>query len=223
MGGPHRGRDTTAAGAGEPRWPASLAIVVALGLYLGLPGTLTIGPRWVIPALEAALVVPLTISAPYRRGEEARVVRFASIGLIALVILATVTALALLVRAVLSGELQNGRQLISSGVVIWLTLVIGFALWFWELDRGGPTVRGHPDERDPDFLFPQMGTHELGQSSWMPAFLDYLYVSFTNSTAFSPTDTLPLTLRAKGLMLVESLASITTIVMVAGRAVNVLK
>jgi hypothetical protein len=207
----------------EPRWPASLAATAALLLYMTLPGKLTIGPGWVIPALEGALLIPLTVRAPYRHREEVRLVRFASLLLIALVNLANVGSLALLVHAVLSGGVVTGRQLIFSGIQIWLTLILVFALWFWEVDRGGPTIRGHADEREPDLLFPQMATHELGQTEWMPRFVDYLYLSFTNATAFSPTDTMPLTSRAKVLMLIEALASITTVVMVAGRAVNILK
>jgi uncharacterized membrane protein len=210
-------------GPREPRWPASLAVFAALALYITLPQTLTIGPGWVIPVLEVALLIPLTVTAPYRHREEARSIRFASLLLIALVNLANVVSLALLVHVVLSGGPVSGRTLIFSGIQIWLTLILVFALWYWELDRGGPTVRGHAEERTPDFLFPQMATHELRQADWMPAFVDYLYVSFTNATAFSPTDTMPLTSRAKLLMLVEALASITTIVMVAGRAVNILK
>jgi hypothetical protein len=206
----------------EPRWPASLAVIAALLLYMTLPGGLTIGPGWVIPALEAALLIPLTVRAPYRHREEARLVRLASLLLIALVNLAGVASLVLLVRLVLSGGPVDGRQLVFSGVQIWVTLIIVFALWFWEVDRGGPRIRGYSDEGRPDFLFPQMASHELGQTGWMPRFVDYLYLSFTNATAFSPTDTMPLTPRAKGLMLVEALASITTIVMVAGRAVNIL-
>jgi uncharacterized membrane protein len=207
----------------EPRWPASLAVTAALVLYMTPPGTLTIGPGWVIPALEAALLIPLTVRAPYRHREEVRLIRFASLLLIALVNLAVVASLVLLVNLVLSGDAVTGRQLIFSGIQIWLTLILVFALWFWEVDRGGPGIRGEADQDDPDFLFPQMGTHELGQPDWMPSFMDYLYLSFTNATAFSPTDTLPLTVRAKVLMLIEALASITTIVMVAGRAVNILK
>jgi hypothetical protein len=207
----------------EPRWPASLAATAALLLYMTLPGKLTIGPGWVIPALEGALLIPLTVRAPYRHREEVRLVRFASLLLIALVNLANVGSLALLVHAVLSGGVVSGRQLIFSGIQIWLTLILVFALWFWEVDRGGPAIRGHADQREPDLLFPQMATHELGQTEWMPRFVDYLYLSFTNATAFSPTDTMPLTSRAKVLMLIEALASITTVVMVAGRAVNILK
>jgi hypothetical protein len=207
----------------EPRWPASLAVTAALLLYMTLPGTLTIGPGWVIPALEAALLIPLTVRAPYRHREEIRVIRFASLLLIALVNLAVVASLVLLVNLVLSGDAVSGRQLIFSGIQIWLTLILVFSLWYWEVDRGGPGIRGEADQADPDFLFVQMATHELGQTGWMPGFVDYLYLSFTNATAFSPTDTMPLTIRAKLLMLVEALASITTIVMVAGRAVNILK
>lgn len=210
-------------GRKEPRLPASLAVAAALLLYLTLPEKFTIGPGWVIPALEGALVIPLTLRAPYRHPQEVRLIRFASLLLIAFVTLANVASLALLVHVVLSGGSVSGRQLIFSGIQIWLTLILVFALWYWELDRGGPAIRGHPDQRDPDFLFPQMATPELRQPDWMPAFVDYLYLSFTNATAFSPTDTMPLTPWAKTLMLVESLASITTVVMVAGRAVNILK
>jgi hypothetical protein len=210
-------------GPKEPRWPASLAVTAALLLYMTLPGKLTIGPGWVIPALEGALLIPLTVRAPYRHREEVRLVRSASLLLIALVNLANVASLALLVHVVLTGGVVTGRQLVFSGIQIWLTLILVFALWYWEVDRGGPTIRGHADQRSPDFLFPQMATHELGQTDWMPGFVDYLYLSFTNATAFSPTDTMPLTSRAKVLMLIEALASITTVVMVAGRAVNILK
>jgi hypothetical protein len=207
----------------EPRWPASLAVTAALLLYMTLPRKLTLGPGWVIPALEGALVIPLTLRAPYRHREEARLIRFASLLLIALVNLANVASLALLVNVVLSGVVVSGRQLIFSGIQIWLTLILVFALWYWELDRGGPTIRGHADQGDPDFLFPQMATPELQQQAWMPGFVDYVYLSFTDATAFSPTETMPLSSRAKLLMLVEALASITTVVMVAGRAVNILK
>jgi uncharacterized membrane protein len=217
------GRSLPGQRPGEPRWPASLAVAAAIVLYITLPEKLTAGPGWVMPALESALVISLTLKAPYRLREEARLIRFASLLLIGLVNLANVVSLALLVHVVLSGGAVTGRTLIYSGIQIWLTLILVFALWYWELDRGGPTVRGHEDERTPDFLFPQMATPELRQPSWMPLFVDYLYVSFTNATAFSPTDTMPLTSRAKMLMLVEALASITTIVMVAGRAVNILK
>ncbi|HEX3326445.1 MAG TPA: hypothetical protein VHV50_05570 [Actinomycetota bacterium] len=216
-------RPTADTGSREPRWPASIAATAALILYITLPERLTFGPVWLIPGLEAALIIGLTITAPQRHVEEARLVRLASLLLIALVNLANLASLVLLVHLVLSGGAASGRQLIFSGLEIWLTLVLVFALWYWEFDRGGPGPRGTKAEKAPDFLFPQMATPELHQGDWMPNFLDYLYVAFTNATAFSPTDTMPLTSRAKALMLIESGASITAIVMVAGRAVNILK
>jgi uncharacterized membrane protein len=216
-------RESPGPGRREPRWPASLAVLVAILLYVTLPEKLTLGPGWLMPALEAALLIPLTLRAPYRHPEEARRIRFASLLLIVIVALANVASLVLLVHVVLSGEVVSGRTLIFSGAQIWLTLILVFALWYWEMDRGGPSVRGHADEGNPDFLFPQMATPELHQYDWMPAFVDYLYVSSTNALAFSPTDTMPLTSRAKLFMLSESFISITTIVMVAGRAVNILR
>jgi hypothetical protein len=100
--------------------------------------------------------------------------------------------------------------------------VIVFGLWYWELDRGGPSARHDPHHREPDFLFPQMATPGSARPDWAPGFLDYLYVSFTNATAFSPTDTMPLTPLAKSLMAVQSAASLLTVALVAARAVNIL-
>jgi hypothetical protein len=192
-------------------------------LYFWLPESISAGPRWLVPVMELALVVPLTLVAPYRHREEQRVSRWFSLALLGIVITTDGISLGLLIHSVLTGGLEDGGQLIRSGAVIWLTMVVAFGLTYWELDRGGPAVRGHSDAGPPDFLFPQTGTHEIEQQDWEPRFFDYLYVSFTNSTAFSPTDTLPLTPRAKLLMMLQALAAITTVVMVVGRAVNVLK
>jgi uncharacterized membrane protein len=217
------GGDDPGPGRREPRWPASLAVLVAILLYVTLPEKLTLGPGWLMPVLEAVLLIPLTLRAPYRRPEEARRIRLASFLLIGIVAVANIASLVLLVHTILSGEAVSGRTLIFSGAQIWLTLILVFALWYWEMDRGGPAVRGHADEGKPDFLFPQMATPELHQYDWMPTFVDYLYLSSTNALAFSPTDTMPLTSRAKLYMLSESFISITTIVMIAGRAVNILR
>ena len=110
-----------------------------------------------------------------------------------------------------------------TAIQIWLTNVIVFGLWYWELDRGGPGARCRENHREPDFLFPQMSTPAAAPPSWAPRFLDYLYVAFTNATAFSPTDTLPLTAWAKVLMAIQSLASLLTVALVAARAVNILQ
>jgi uncharacterized membrane protein len=205
----------------EPRWPASVAALAALLLYLTLPERLTIGPGWLIPAGEAVLLLFLTVTFPNREREES-VGRLLSIAVIAVINAANVVSLGLLVHALLVGTKADGRSLILAAVQIWLTNVLVFALWYWELDRGGPGERTHPQHREPDFLFPQMVTPEAARPRWSPTFLDYLYVAFTNATAFSPTDTMPLTPMAKVLMGVQSAASLLTIAVVAARAVNIL-
>jgi uncharacterized membrane protein len=212
-----------AAAPREPRWPASLATAAALALYLTLPDRLTIGPAWLIPAAEGVLLVPLSVTSPYRNHDESAG-RLLSLGLIAVVNIANVVSLGLLISHYLVANRADGRHLIVSAIQIWMTNVLVFALWYWELDRGGPGRRSHPRHRHrPDFLFPQMtAPHGIAPRGWTPTFVDYLYVSFTNATAFSPTDTMPLTPMAKMLMLVESLASLVTVAVVAARAVNIL-
>jgi uncharacterized membrane protein len=206
----------------EARWPASLAVVITLLLYVTLPEKLTYGPPWLVPLLAFALLVPLTITVPHRHSEELRWQRYASIALIALLNLANILSLISLVTALLEGQKKTGVDLILSAVQIWLTNVLIFALWYWEFDRGGPGSRLSKQPGYPDFLFPQMSTPQIAPPGWTPIFIDYLFVSFTNATAFSPTDTLPLTPWTKMLMLVQSLASLLTVALVAARAVNIL-
>ncbi len=206
----------------EPRWPAALAIGAIIAIQMSLLEKLTLGPNWLLPALETALLVPLMIAAPKRRPDEARGLRVVAVVLIGLVNAANVISLGFLVHFLLVGGKANGGALLFDAVKLWLTNVILFALWFWELDRGGPHRRGSPDQKHPDFLFPQMTAPELAPGAWRPSFLDYLFVSFTNAAAFSPTDTLPLTARVKLLMMVQALTSLLTVALVAGRAVNIL-
>jgi uncharacterized membrane protein len=203
-------------------WPARAAILVAVALYLLLPDALIPGPRWVVPALEAAILLVLTTFTPHRTRQASALRRVLVVALVAVVTVANLANLGLLVHALLHGGDQNGRALILSSVAIWLTNVIVFGLWYFELDRGGPTKRHDPTHREPDFLFPQMATPGAGPPEWSPSFLDYLYVSFTNATAFSPTDTMPMTIMAKALMGVQSAASLLTVALVAARAVNIL-
>ena len=210
---------------GEPRWPAQLAILVAIALYFALPDGLIahLGPRAVLPSFEFALGVALIIVSPRRITREARLIRLAAIILIGLINIANVVSLGELINALLYGTTtMGGRQLIIASVPIWLTNVIVFGLWYWELDRGGPGRRLRPDHRRPDFLFPQMSTPGSAEPGWTPGFVDYLYTSFTNATAFSPTDTMPLTPSAKLLMAVQSTASLLTGALVVSRAVNIL-
>jgi len=208
----------------EPLWPARLTILATLLLYVALPERLTlgVGPKWGVPILELALLLVLFVAAPRHRRQRPPWTRLAAILLTGVVSAANVLSLALLVDALLHGNKATGRELLFSSVEIWLTNVLVFALWYWELDRGGPDARRDPAHREPDFLFPQMTTPGCADAGWAPGFVDYLYVSFTNATAFSPTDTMPLTPWAKGLMTVQSLASLLTVALVAARAVNIL-
>ncbi len=209
--------------SGESRWPATIALLVALVIQAVLPDRLTIGPRYVIPALEVALLVPLMIANPRRLDRASRDMQTLSVALIGVVNAANLISLGLLVRQLLKGRVSNGHALILAGVGVWLTTVIVFALWYWELDRGGPMARMSRDHRAPDLFFPQMENPGFSKGRWCPGFVDYLYVSLTNATAFSPTDTLPLTQRAKALMGIEGMASLATVAIVGARAVNILK
>jgi uncharacterized membrane protein len=203
-------------------------VLVALVLYVTLPNRLTVGPTWLFPLLTILLLAPLSFVAPHRHGQEPSWQRAVAIGLIALINAANVASLVLLIYALLHGTKAEGRQLLVAAVELWLTNVIVFALWYWEMDRGGPGARLRPSaaQDDPSFLFPQMQNAALSSTAksgvWRPAFIDYLYVAFTNATAFSPTDTMPLTPWAKMLMLVQSLASLLIVALVAARAVNIL-
>jgi hypothetical protein len=206
---------------GEPFWPAQLAAAVALALYLTLPNELVMGPRWLVPGVEAVLLVGLVVTTPTRHYSQSPRRRAIVIALLGLVSAATLASLVLLAHYLLAGSHAAGEPLIFAGGVLWLTTILVFGIWFWELDRGGPGMRCHPSAGRPDFLFPQMrdGSAEPG---WTPAFSDYLYTSFTNAATFGPADAVPLTTLAKGLMALESLIALTTLLLVVSRAVNIL-
>ena len=206
----------------ESRWPATLAVVVAIALYLTLPADLQLGPGWVLPALEGAILVPLAVARPLRSAGESGPSRMAAIALIGLANIGNVASLVLLIHHLLIHQPFSGRTLLFSAIQIYLTNVIIFGLWYWELDGGGPVRRLGAMPGFPDFLYPQMSNRDKAPADWRPRFLDYLYVSLTNATAFSPTDTMPLTRRAKALMGIQSMASLLTVALVAGRAVNIL-
>jgi uncharacterized membrane protein len=208
----------------EPRWPATVAVLGAMALYSVLPDRVIVGlgPTWVVPLLEGVLLVMLTLARLNANTRESGQLRALAISIIALVNAVNVVSLVELVHDLLGGTRAGGRALVYASVPIWITNVIVFALWYWELDRGGPVARQHERRRRPDFLFPQMSTPQAAPLCWTPTFLDYLYTSFTNATAFSPTDTMPLTAWAKLLMMGQSLASLVTVALVVSRAVNIL-
>ena len=209
-------------GRGEPKWPAELTIAIAIALQLVLPGNLTAGPFWIAPALEVILAAALIFLAPRRVEGHNQTRRNVSLALIALVTTANIFSLGRLIEELLHNSLTNGRQLIGAGGLIWLTNFLIFGLWYWELDRGGPGLRASGDDGAPDLLFPQMSDDRIQPADWRPGFIDYLYVSLTNATAFSPTDTMPLTPMAKTVMGIQSLVSLVTIGLIVARAVNVL-
>jgi uncharacterized membrane protein len=205
----------------DPLWPGQLATLVALLLYLALPGALTIGPGWPLPVTELLVLAALVVAM--RSGREARRRRDVAIGLVGVAVLANLVSLGLLTHYLLAGGRARGADLLDGGVIIWSTNLLLFAVLYWELDRGGPR-RPTPQEMPvvPDFLFPQMTDDRYGGDAWRPGFVDYLYVSLTNQTAFSPTDTMPLTQRAKALMGVQGLAALITTGIIVARAVNLL-
>jgi len=216
---------------GENRLPPALAVVVAAVVYALLPQPLLLGPRLVIPLVELALLVALVSTNPRRLVRETRWSRGASVVLACVVILANLGALAMLITT-LGSDSKTGASLLVGGMQVWLTNVIGFGLLFWELDRGGPVARRKlPRSEMPpaDWRFSQdenddavveVAATASARSGWVPTFVDYLYLSLTNSSAFSPTDTMPLTSRAKALMGLEATAALLTSLLVVARAVG---
>ncbi len=209
----------------DPYWPAQVTVVAAILLSLNLPDKLTLNflPYWVLPALEGALLLALIATTPWDPGRQHPARRVAALVLISIVSAANLLSLVLLAHYLVGTTGRaGGQQLIIAGAEIWITNVLIFAIWFWEFDRGGPQGRRLAEMPAPDFLFPQYTEDYLGRWGWRPRYVDYLYTSFTNATAFSPTDTMPLSAWAKMAMLVQSLASLITLGLVVARAVNIL-
>jgi uncharacterized membrane protein len=216
------GRPYPPPGAGEPFWPVQLTILAAIGLQLALPKRLAAGPSWLIPSLEAVLLIGMFLATPRILEYEHPRRRRGALALTAFVSAANVYSLAALTHYLLHHNVSKGNELIVSGILIWLTNFLIFGLWYWELDRGGPGKRASGNDQAPDFLFPQMNDDRIEPSGWRPQFIDYLYVSLTNAAAFSPTDTMPLTPMAKSIMGVQSIVSLVTIGLIVSRAVNIL-
>jgi len=209
---------------GERRWPVTLSVIAAIILQVLLPPYYTKPlPPSLLPALEGALLVGLSVANPVRIERRGKLIRAASIVLIGLITIANAASAVLLIRAILEGKAgSHAGPLLATGASIWATNVIAFALWYWEFDRGGPVKRALGTSQHPDLLFPQMATPELAPANWEPVFVDYLYFSFTNATAFSPTDVMPLARWAKLTMLVQSSVSLAVGALVIARAINIL-
>jgi uncharacterized membrane protein len=216
------GRPYPPPGVPEPVWPAQATVIGAILLQLTLPARLTVGPAWLLPALEGLLVIGLFIASPQNIEYEHPRRKRVAVAMIAFVSAANIFSLVALSKHLLHHQPAGGRELIIAGMLIWLTNFLIFALWYWELDRGGPGKRAAGHDTAPDFLFPQMSDDRIEPLQWRPKFIDYLYVSLTNATAFSPTDTMPLTPIAKVIMGVQSVVSLVTIGLIVSRAVNIL-
>jgi uncharacterized membrane protein len=209
---------------GESRWPVTVAIVAAIAMQLALPVRFATRPRWLLPILAALLLTGIVAVNPGRIDRPSQVLRTTTMSLVGVLSLANAWSAARLVIALVRGTAgEDAAPLLLTGAAIWLTNVIVFSLWYWELDRGGPVARALGAARHPDFLFAQMQSPELAPSDWEPAYPDYLYLSFTNATAFSPTDVLPLSRWTKLVMMAQSLVSLATVALVIARAVNILK
>jgi uncharacterized membrane protein len=208
---------------GERRWPAALAIAALIALQWLLPDRLTPGPRWLLPGAQLVLVVVVVAADPGRMKKNTPALRMAALGLIAVASLGTAYSVAMLIRDITTGyDTGSAAQLLATGAGIYLMNMLTFAVWFWELDRGGPVARAAGTDPYPDFLFPPMTSPGLAQKDWEPMFADYLYVAFTNATAFSPTDTLPMSRGAKMGMALESAIALVTAALVVAKAVNAL-
>jgi hypothetical protein len=229
IGTPRQGRDY------EHRFPAAVAIVVGVALYAVLPSDLTIGSRFVIPALELALLVPVLAFNPRRLERQTKLSRALSLALVGVIGIANLVSLVLLVRALVRGAANDSHKLLLAALQVWITNIIVFGLAYWELDRGGPVQRAALSRAKmppADFRFSQDedadAVAEVAASSsdrvdWVPVFVDYLYVSVTNSSAFSPTDTMPLSSRAKLLMGIQASSALIVSLLVIARAVGSLK
>jgi hypothetical protein len=208
----------------EPRWPAVIAILAVGGLYTALPDALTFGPRWLFPSLVLALLIVDVVA--HRTGRHAlnTIFGFAVDGVLTAGLIISVIRLI----GALPTEKETPQELLLSAASLWITNILVFALWYWRLDAGGPHERdSSPGHRQGAFLFPQMtmseeALKEAGQQNWSPDFVDYLFLAFNTSTAFSPTDAPVLAGWAKILMMVQSLLSLLIIALLAARAVNIL-
>lgn len=209
---------------GEHRGYMAVAVIAAIGLQAAVPEHLGLRPHFLMPVLEGALLVALVLVSPGRINRISSIARFVTTLLLAALSLANTWSLVLLIHGLVNGSAgQQPAPLLLSAAAIWGTNVIVFAVWYWEFDRGGPAARSMQLRPYPDFLFPQQTSEGSAPPGWKPAFLDYFYTSFTNATAFSPTDTMPLSTWAKMLFLVQSGISLVTAALVVARVANILK
>ena len=208
---------------GEARWPMASAVLAAIVLTILLPNSIRVGPRWLVPLLEGVLLVIVVVGDPVRISRRSRELRTVSIVLVSVLVLGTLWSTGLLIDDLIHGgpETNSADDLLAAGTAVWFSNIIAFALLYWEVDGGGAAARAHRIPDYDDFAFPQQSNPRLARPGWRPRFVDYLYLGFTNATAFSPTDVMPLAPWAKLTMAVQSFISIAILGLVIARAVNV--
>jgi hypothetical protein len=199
-----------------PRWPAALAVLAVGALYAVISDGLTLVPRVFVLGLVTVLLVPLM--GAHRRGRH-NLARWFGLGLVGVITVAVATSVFLLVSSLLSGE-TPAPALLRDAALLWVINVVTFAVWYWEIDDGGPARRYRKAHASKDFLFPQTNLGRTAAVDWSPGFVDYLFLAFNTSTAFSPTDTAVLSQRAKLLTMLQALLSLVIIAVLAARAIN---
>ncbi len=212
------------AAVGEARWPMVGAVLAAMVLTVLLPDDLRLGPSWALPLIEGVLLVTLIVGDPTSITRRSRELRVIGVALVAVLGLGALVATGFLIDSLVTGgpETDSATDLLEAGAIVWTSNNIAFGLLYWELDGGGAAARAHGLPPYPDIAFPQQLNAHISASGWRPRFIDYLYLGFTNATAFSPTDAMPLAPWAKIAMTVQSLISLALLGLVVARAVNVL-
>jgi len=205
----------------ERRWPMALAVIAAVALQVGLPREGRVQGWWIFPILELGLLAALVAVDPGRIDRRSRGMYTLTIALIAVMTVGTIVSLVVLVADIIDHDaIVRGPILLGRGAALWFTNVIVFSLWFWIFDRGGPAERAARSGVPPSFGFPEDAMPEIAPVGFIPTYPDYLYLSFTNATAFSPTDTLPVRTWAKMTMMAGSAISFMTAILVVARAIN---
>jgi hypothetical protein len=208
---------------GEARWPMASAVLAALVLTYLLPDELRLGPSWLLPLIEGLLLLALIAGDPGEITRRSRLLRGLSIGLVSVLVFNAMWSTVALISDLINGgkETNSASDLLTAGAIVWVSNNIAFALLYWELDSGGAAARAHQPQRRIDLAFPQELNPHLAPAGWRPRLIDYLYLGFTNATAFSPTDVMPLVAWAKIAMATQSLISLAILGLVVARAVNV--
>ncbi|MFF3618825.1 hypothetical protein [Streptomyces sp. NPDC002467] len=208
----------------EARWPMAAAVITSGVLTMLLPDDLRLGPRWAVPLAEGLLLVALTSADPVRIGRRSAALRAVSITLVSLMVCSAIWSTVQLIDDLIHGgsETNSASALLVAGGIVWTSTILAFSLLYFELDSGGPAARAHHMPATPALAFPQQLSPELNASHWRPRYVDYLYLGYTNSTALSPTDVMPLAPWAKIIMIIQSIVSLVILGLVIARAVNVL-